>query len=377
MKMNFARVLNPEQILETRINLLGLDRRGLEAWFVAMGEQPFRARQVMKWVHDRGVTDFATMTDLSKALRSRLCEQACLAMPEVLTTQVSRDGTTKWLMGLDDGNRIETVFIPEETRGTLCVSSQVGCALNCAFCATARQGFSRNLSTAEIIAQVWQARQALGTGRITNVVLMGMGEPLLNFEAVLPALELMMDDLAYGLAKRRVTVSTAGLVPAIDRLGQSSDASLAVSLHATTDKLRDELVPINRKYPLARLLDACHRFIHSERQQGRKITWEYVMIDGVNDSVADAKRLVKLLSNIPSKINLIPFNRFAGSDFQRSSQTAIDRFQAILQEAGYLTTVRRTRGDDIDAACGQLVGRVKAKSLPRKRIIETMVHEEG
>ncbi len=348
------------------MNLLGLERQALEEFFVQIGEKSFRARQVLKWIHERGVVDFDDMTDLSKALRARLREETCLELPEVVKTQISNDGTSKWLMSLADGNRIETVFIPEATRGTLCVSSQVGCALNCAFCATARQGFSRNLSTAEIIGQVWQAQRALGGGKITNVVLMGMGEPLLNFDAVMPALELMMDDLAYGLAKRRVTVSTAGLVPAIDRLAQCSDASLAVSLHATTDELRNRLVPINRKYPLRQLLDACHRFIHSERQRGRKITWEYVMIDGVNDSVADARRLVKLLSHIPSKINLIPFNRFEGIPFERSSQGAIERFQAILQGAGYLATVRRTRGDDIDAACGQLVGKVNAKSCPRQ-----------
>ncbi len=354
---------------ENRVNLLGLDRKALELWFQGIGEKSYRAHQVLKWVHARGVVDFDAMTDLGKSLRSRLKEETCLDLPLVVQTQVSRDGTTKWLMALEDGNRIETVFIPEANRGTLCVSSQVGCALNCAFCATARQGFSRNLNTAEIIGQVWQAHRSLEQGNITNVVLMGMGEPLLNFAAVIPALELMMDDLAYGLAKRRVTVSTAGLVPAIDRLAQVSDASLAVSLHATTDALRNELVPINRKYPLDQLLDACHRFIHCDRQRGRKITWEYVMIDGVNDSVADARRLVKLLSHIPSKVNLIPFNSFEGVDFKRSPQESINRFQAVLQAAGYLTTVRRTRGDDIDAACGQLVGRVKAKSFPRHRTI--------
>jgi len=348
------------------VNLIGLDRKAMESWFLQQGEKSYRARQLLKWIHGRGVVDFSAMTDLGKSLRARLMDETCLQLPQIVRAQVSRDGTTKWLMALEDGNRIETVFIPEANRGTLCVSSQVGCALNCAFCATARQGFSRNLTTAEIIGQVWQAHRQLERGRITNIVLMGMGEPLLNFDAVIPALDLMMDDLAYGLAKRRVTVSTAGLVPAIDKLARVSDASLAVSLHATTDEVRDELVPINRKYPLSQLLEACDRFIHSERQQGRKITWEYVMIDGVNDSAADARRLVRLLSRIPSKINLIPFNRFEGSGFKRSSQAAIDHFQATLQQAGYLTTVRRTRGDDIDAACGQLVGKVKAKSRPRR-----------
>ncbi len=356
-------------LTDTRpVNLLGLPRQALEAFFVQLGEKPFRARQVLKWIHDRGVLDFTEMTDLSKALRARLQAEACVTLPEVVRTQVSRDGTTKWLIQLADGNRIETVFIPDERRGTLCVSSQVGCALNCAFCATARQGFSRNLSAAEIVGQVWQAHRALGAGRITNVVLMGMGEPLLNFDAVVAATELMMDDLAYGLAKRRVTVSTAGLVPAIDRLAQVSDVSLAVSLHATTDDLRDELVPINRKYPIAELMAACSRFIHSPRQKGRKITWEYVMLDGVNDSPADARRLVKLLSRIPSKVNLIPFNPFEGAPYRRSREEAVQGFQKILQSAGFLTTVRRTRGDDIDAACGQLVGKVQARSRPRLRI---------
>jgi len=355
---------------ETRspVNLLGLNRPALEAYFARLGEKPFRARQLLKWVHGRGVLDFHAMTDLGKSLRARLEGEAVLSPPRVVRCQESRDGTRKWLMELADGNRIETVFIPEERRGTLCVSSQVGCALNCAFCATARQGFSRHLSAAEIVGQVWQAHRLLPPGRITNVVLMGMGEPLLNFDAVVDATDLMMDDLAYGLAKRRVTVSTAGLVPAIEKLSQVSDVSLAVSLHATTDRLRDELVPINRKYPLSQLLEACRRFIHSPRQQGRKITWEYVMLDGINDSLADARRLVKLLSRIPSKINLIPFNPFPGAPYRRSDAAAIARFQRVLQDAGYLTTVRRTRGDDIDAACGQLVGRVRARSRPRPRV---------
>ncbi len=346
---------------KTRIDLLGQNRLALEEFFLGLGEKPFRAHQVLKWIHKRGVTEFAAMTDLSQALRTRLRELCALRPPEVVQLQESRDGTIKWLTALEDGNQIETVFIPSDRRrGTLCVSSQVGCALGCAFCATARQGFGRNLSAAEIIGQVWHAHHQLGAGRITNVVLMGMGEPLLNFDAVVQACELMTDDLAYGLAKRRVTVSTAGLVPAIDRLARVSEVSLAVSLHATTDELRSQLVPINRKYPLAELLSACQRFIRSDTQRGRKITWEYVMLDGVNDSEADARRLVKLLSQIPSKINLIPFNRFEGAWFQRSTPEAIERFKSILTKAGFLTTVRRTRGDDIAAACGQLVGKVQA-----------------
>lgn len=351
---------------ESRIDLLGLTRRKLEEFFLQLGEKPFRARQVLKWVHQHGIAEFEAMTDLGKALRTRLSKLCTLRLPEAVRRQTSQDGTVKWLLALEDGNRIETVFIPEERRGTLCLSSQVGCALGCAFCATARQGFSRNLTAAEIVGQLWLGFRQLGEGRITNVVLMGMGEPLLNFEAVVSACDLMMDDLAYGLAKRRVTVSTAGLVPAIGRLASVSDASLAVSLHATTDELRNQLVPLNRKYPLASVLAACRDFAFSERQRGRKITFEYVMLDGVNDSEADARRLVKLLSQIPSKINLIPFNHFQGSPFRRSSPEAIERFWAILTKAGFLATVRRPRGEDIDAACGQLVGKIQArsKSLP-------------
>lgn len=357
---------------QAQTDLFGLNRQGLKEFFAQIGEKPFRANQVLKWIHGRGVTKFELMTDLSKTLRNRLGEICALHPPKVVQVQESHDGTVKWLMALEDGNQIETVFIPEDKRGTLCVSSQVGCALGCAFCATARQGFSRNLSTAEIIGQVWYARHQLGKGRITNVVLMGMGEPLLNFDAVVMAADLMMDDLAYGLAKRRVTISTAGLVPAIDRLASVSDVSLAVSLHATTDELRNQLVPINRKYPLAELLAACRRFTGSERQRGRKITFEYVMLHRVNDAEADAKRLVRLLSQIPAKINLIPFNRFEGASFQRSTPEAIERFQAILTKAGFLTTVRRTRGEDIDAACGQLVGKVQARAKEPRRFIEAV-----
>jgi 23S rRNA (adenine2503-C2)-methyltransferase len=349
-----------------RINLLGFSRKALEEFFTQIGEKPFRAHQLLRWIHGASVLEFNAMTDLSKALRARLSELCEFELPKIVATLQSRDGTIKWVMELADGNQIETVFIPEDRRGTLCVSSQVGCALRCAFCATAQQGFSRNLSSAEIVGQVFNARRYLGDGRITNVVLMGMGEPLLNFDAVLMATELMMDDLAYGLAKRRVTISTAGIVPAIDRLASLSEASLAVSLHATTDELRDRLVPINRKYPLAELLAACRRFAASEKQRGRKITFEYVMLEGINDSEADAKRLVKLLAYIPSKINLIPFNPVAGVSFQRASPKAIERFQAILRTAGFFVSVRRPRGEDIDAACGQLVGKVNRRCRPGK-----------
>lgn len=336
-----------------------MNREELELFFIQLGEKPFRAHQVLKWVHKHGVIEFAAMTDLSKTLRAKLADLCTLRVPQAVRGQASRDGTCKWLLKLPDGNCIETVFIPEERRGTLCVSSQVGCALRCAFCATARQGFSRNLTAAEIVGQLWYACRQLGENQITNVVLMGMGEPLLNFDAVVSACAIMMDDLAYGLAKRRVTISTAGLVPAIDRLSEASSASLAVSLHATTDELRNDLVPLNRKYPLASLLAACRRFALAPKQRGRKITFEYVMLAGVNDSQADARRLVKLLSTIPSKINLIPFNPFPGIPFQRSTPEAIERFWEILTKAGFLVTVRRPRGEDIAAACGQLVGEVK------------------
>lgn len=353
---------------DPRANLIGFERTALESFFEELGEKPFRARQIMKWIHERGIVDFQEMTDLSKSLRAKLAQIAKVERLAEVSHQQSADGTCKWLLELDDGNRIETVFIPDNNRGTLCVSSQVGCALNCAFCATARQGFSRNLNSAEIVAQVWHARQTLGEGRISNIVMMGMGEPLLNFDSVVAAMDVMMDDLAYGLSKRRVTVSTAGLVPAIGRLALASPASLAVSLHATTDELRNRLVPINRKYPLAQLMRACQAFLQSDMQRGRKITWEYVLLDGVNDSPEDAHRLVRLLSSIPSKINLIPFNRFKEAPFRCPPPGKIERFQAILQQAGFITTVRKTRGDDIDAACGQLVGKVQARTRPKKPI---------
>lgn len=348
-----------------KVNLLGHDRPQLEAFFVELGEKPFRARQLMRWFHRKGELDFDRMTDLTKTLRARLKERVEIELPEPITDRLSQDGTHKWIFELRDGNRIETVFIPDKDRGTLCVSSQVGCALNCAFCATARQGFSRNLTPAEIIGQVWQAVRFLGRERLTNIVFMGMGEPLLNFEVVVSCVSLLLDDLAYGFAKKRVTISTAGLVPQIERLAAVSDASLAISLHATTDEVRDLLVPINRKYPIAQLLEACKDFLRHPRQEGRKITWEYVMLERINDTPQDARRLIEMLSNIPSKINLIPFNPFPGVPFKTSSPERIRRFQEILLKAGFLTTVRKTRGADIAAACGQLVGQVKAKSRPK------------
>ncbi len=347
-------------------NLLNLDREGLTAFFAEIGEKPFRATQVLKWIHQMGVSDFELMTNLSKALRTRLAEVAEVRAPEIVFEQKSEDGTYKWVLELDGQNRIETVFIPEDGRGTLCVSSQVGCALECTFCSTAQQGFNRNLSAAEIIGQVWTAVRALeGKANLTNVVMMGMGEPLLNFKNTVVSLNIMMDDFAYGLAKRRVTVSTSGVVPAMYRLAKLSDASLAVSLHAPNDELRNELVPLNKKYPIVELLEACKHYVKDEKR--RKITFEYVMLNGINDSVEQAHELTKLLVGVPAKVNLIPFNPFPNTQYKCSSNNAIHRFTAVLKEAGLITTTRKTRGDDIDAACGQLVGKVKDKTKRQLR----------
>jgi 23S rRNA (adenine2503-C2)-methyltransferase len=343
------------------VNLLNFDRKGLAAFFVEMGEKPFRATQLLKWIYQEDVTDFDQMTNLSKSLRSYLKEHCVITAPEILIEQIATDGTRKWVVEMGQGNRIESVFIPEEKRGTLCVSSQIGCALACTFCSTARQGFNRNLSVAEIIGQLYVAQQRLGSEtRITNVVMMGMGEPLLNFDNVVAAMNLMTDDFTYGLSKRRVTVSTSGIVPAMNRLNEVCDVSMAVSLHAANDTLRNELVPINQKYPLKELMAACREYA---KQGPRKhITFEYVMLDGINDSTQDARALVRLLKNVPSKINLIPFNPFPNSDYLCSSTETIFRFKEILYKAGIVTTIRKTRGEDIDAACGQLVGKVKDKS---------------
>ncbi|SFM95415.1 23S rRNA m(2)A-2503 methyltransferase [Dokdonella immobilis] len=346
---------------QTRTNLFGLDRQGLRDWFAQAGEKPYRADQVMKWMYHRHVTDFAQMTDVGKALRSKLEAVAEIVPPNILFEKQSTDGTHKWLLGMDARNAIEAVFIPESSRGTLCVSSQVGCGLNCQFCSTATQGFNRNLSTAEIIGQVWVAARHLGNvphhqRKLTNVVMMGMGEPLLNFENVVRAMNIMRDDLGFGLANKRVTLSTAGLVPMIDRLSEESDVSLAVSLHAPNDALRTELVPLNRKYPIAELMDACLRY--TQKRPRTTVTFEYTMMKGVNDSPELARQLARLVRKVPSKINLIPFNPFAGTRFERSDESAIREFQKILLDAGALTMVRRTRGDDIDAACGQLKGQV-------------------
>jgi 23S rRNA (adenine2503-C2)-methyltransferase len=352
-----------------KINLLSFDRKDMEAFFARRGEKAFRASQVLKWIHQLGVSELDAMTNLSKALRAELMEQTEVRAPEIVLDQSSQDGSRKWLLRLDDGNCIETVFIPEDDRGTLCVSSQVGCALDCSFCATAQQGFNRNLTVAEIIGQLWIATRCLGgrlpaERKITNVVFMGMGEPLLNFDNVVPAANLMMDDIAYGLSKRRVTVSTAGLVPAIDRLGEVSEVSLAVSLHAPTDELRTALVPLNRKYPIRELLGACRRYAAAQLGH-RQITFEYVMLGGVNDSEQQARQLAALLRDVPSKVNLIPFNPFPGARYTRSEDAVIDRFRDILMAAGLTTITRRTRGDDIEAACGQLAGRFEDRTRRR------------
>jgi len=347
-------------MMEPAVNLLGLPRRDLEALFVSIGEKPFRARQLMKWLYGRGVLDPAQMTDLGVALRSELAARAPITLPEISAVQESADGTVKWRLAAGSGQAIETVFIPEPGRGTLCVSSQVGCAMNCSFCATGHQGFNRNLSAAEIIAQVALARRELGDpeGRspITNVVFMGMGEPLANFRAVVQACDVLVDDLAYKLSRRRVTVSTSGLVPQIRRLAEESRVALAVSLHAPDDDLRSELVPINRRHPIAELLDACWDYVAATNT--REITFEYVMLDGINDSAAHARRLAGLLRQHPAKVNLIPFNPFPETRYRRSSPEAVHEFRLILAAAGIVTVTRRTRGDDIAAACGQLAGQV-------------------
>ena len=349
-----------EKHADKRINLFDFTRKTLALFFEAQGEKAFRANQLFRWIHQQQITDFEQMTDLSQSLRSWLQTHATLTLPTVVREQHAKDGTCKWLLRLHDGNCIETVYIPTTNRGTLCVSSQVGCALNCQFCSTAKQGFNRNLSISEIIGQVTVAVKLLTAKtdpkqrRITNVVMMGMGEPLLNFDAVLASMEIMMDDYAYGLSKRRVTLSTSGVVPALKKLREQSDVALAVSLHAANDRLRNELVPINKKYPLSELLAVCRDYFPPG--SGRVITIEYVMLSGVNDCEKDAKDLVKLLQGIPCKINLIPFNPFPNTPYRCSEPETIAQFQRQLRRSGFITVVRTPRGDDIDAACGQLAG---------------------
>jgi len=411
----------------TKTNLLDLNREAMVDWFVQMGERSFRANQVMKWIHQRGVSDFNQMTDLNKSLRATLSDIAEVNAPEILSENISVDGTYKWLVRLQGGNCIETVYIPEAERGTLCISSQVGCALECSFCATGYQGFNRNLSVAEIVGQVWLAHKALGyhnegraeipmaslstsslqsgrteipmeslstsslqsgrteipmeslstsslqSGRtkITNIVFMGMGEPLLNFDKVVKSINIMLDDNAYGLSKRRITLSTAGVIPALVRLRGVADVSLAVSLHAPDDELRNELVPLNKKYPIKDLLDACEAYVADSPR--KKVTYEYVMLDGINDSIKQAKRLVSLLQGRQAKVNLIPFNPFPETDYKRSSQASIDRFRDVLVTAGLVTITRKTRGDDIDGACGQLAGKIVDKTRRQQKRIAIAV----
>ncbi len=361
--------------MDTRTNLLDLDADALAAWCVAHGEKPFRAKQLLQWIHRAGVADFDAMTTLAKSLRERLVASAEVRELPALSDHVSADGTRKWLLDVGQGNAVETVFIPETRRGTLCISTQAGCAVNCRFCSTGKQGFNRNLTTGEIIGQLWLANRKLGAVAaggdeggervISNVVLMGMGEPLLNYEPVVAALRLMLDDHAYGLSRRRVTLSTSGVVPMIDRLRDDCPVALAVSLHASNDALRDELVPLNRKYPLRELLAACNRYL--DRAPRDFVTFEYVMLAGINDGDAHARELVALVRDTPCKFNLIPFNPFPGAGLDGSSRARIHAFGEILLQAGIVTTIRKTRGDDIDAACGQLAGAVRDRTRLAER----------
>ncbi|MES9941090.1 MAG: 23S rRNA (adenine(2503)-C(2))-methyltransferase RlmN [Candidatus Thiodiazotropha sp. 6PLUC2] len=349
----------------TKINLLNLDLKEMEALFLEFGSKAFHGRNVFKWIHKHGITDFDAMTDISKRLREQLHQSAEVKIPNLAMEQPALDGTRKWLLELEDGQRIETVYIPDNGRSTICVSSQVGCALDCSFCSTAKQGFNRNLTVAEIIGQVWVASRQLGEPP-SNIVMMGMGEPLANLEAVITAMSIMQDDLAYMVSKYRVTISTSGIVPALKRLSEVCDVSLAVSLHAPDNALRDQLVPINQKYPLEELIPACREFVHGDKR--RKVTWEYVMLDGINDSLAHAKALIRLLEGTPSKVNLIPFNPFPGTDYQASSPEQVEAFRMRLKRSGIIATTRKTRGDDIDAACGQLVGKVRDRSSRQLRL---------
>lgn len=357
-----------------KVNLLGLTLAQMEAFFEQLSEKRFRAGQVMKWIHHFGVDDFADMTNIGKALRAKLDEAAYIRGPEVVSEDISADGTRKWVIRVASGSCVETVYIPQKGRGTLCVSSQAGCALDCSFCSTGKQGFNSDLTAAEIIGQVWVANKSFGTiparmdRAITNVVMMGMGEPLLNFDNVVAAMHIMLDDLGYGISKRKVTLSTAGVAPMVDRLGEEIDVALALSLHAPNDELRDQLVPINKKYPLAVILEACKRYI-GRLGEKRTLTVEYTLLAGINDQPEHAAELAQLLRDVPCKINLIPFNPFPHSGYERPSNNAIHRFQDALHHAGYNVTVRTPRGDDIDAACGQLVGQVADRTRRSERYI--------
>ncbi|MFT6988052.1 MAG: 23S rRNA (adenine2503-C2)-methyltransferase [Paraglaciecola sp.] len=359
-----------------KINLLDLTRGGLRAFFNEMGEKPFRAEQIMKWIYQQGVSDFEQMTNLNKALRIKLQAKCEIKAPEIAYQQNASDGTIKFALKLEGGQEVETVWIPDGDRATLCVSSQVGCALECTFCSTAQQGFNRNLKVSEIIGQVWRVATTIGLNNdtakrpITNVVMMGMGEPLLNVKNVVPAMELMLDDLAFGLSKRRVTLSTSGVVPALDMLGDQIDVALAISIHAPDNALRDVLVPVNKKYPIEVFLASVRRYLAKSNANQGKVTVEYVMLNGVNDSTDQAHALAKVMADTPCKINLIPFNPYPGSPYTCSSNSRIDRFAKVLMEYGLIVVVRRTRGDDIDAACGQLVGEVvdRTKRMLKKQL---------
>ncbi len=361
----------------TKTNLLDFDLKGLENYLQSLGEAPFRAKQILKWIHARGLNDFELMSDLSQVLRGKLSQAAEIQAPKIVIRKPSQDGTRKWVLQMSDGNCVEAVFIPQNDRGTLCISSQVGCMLTCTFCSTGTQGFSRNLKTSEIIGQLWVAVRELSQENghhdraITNVVMMGMGEPLLNFEALIPALNLMLDPFAYGLSKRRVTVSTSGIVPQILELQKICPVSLAISLHAPNDTLRSELVPINRKYPLKVLMAACKKY--GEDNPHKHITFEYVMLEEVNDSLEQAQELFDLVREIPCKINLIPFNPFPGTMYTRSSNNRIHRFFDFLNSKGLVTTIRKTRGDDVDAACGQLVGQVQDRTTRQAKHREKLL----
>ena len=363
-----------------KTNLLNFDLAALTQHFAEMGEKPFRAKQVMRWMHQSGASSFDDMTDLAKSLRVKLNEQACIGVPDLMVSQQSLDGTRKWLLDVGTGNGVETVFIPEAERGTLCISSQVGCALECTFCSTGRQGFNRNLSTSEIIGQLWWANKAMGVTPknervISNVVMMGMGEPLANFDNVVAALSIMLDDHGYGLSRRRVTVSTSGMVPQMDRLKDVMPVALAVSLHASNDAVRDEIVPLNKKYPLKSLMAACQRYLVKAPRDF--ITFEYVMLDGINDKAQHARELIELVRDVPCTFNLLPFNPFPNSGYERSSNENIRVFRDILQQAGFVVTVRKTRGDDIDAACGQLAGQVQDKTRRQQKWQQIVVEQQG
>lgn len=363
---------------KAKINLIGLSKDSLQEFFQSIDEKPFRATQIIKWIHQRGVSDISQMTDLSKSLRQKLLQLCEIKVPEVVYEKTSKDGTRKWVVKVDEKDLIEMVLIPENNRSTLCVSSQVGCAVDCSFCATGKQGFSRNLTLDEIIGQVWVAANSFGLPRdansrhITNVVMMGMGEPLLNFQPVVDAMNLMTDDNAYGLSKRKVTLSTSGIVPKIDELSKVTDIALTISLHAPNDKLRNKLVPINKKYPIQELLDAVKRYVDSCNDK-RVTTIEYILINDVNDGLDHASELCELLRQIPCKVNLIPFNPFEGSEYLKPSGNRVKRFQSFLQEKGYVTTIRSTRGDDIMAACGQLVGQVNDRTRRKERSIKNQI----